>query len=267
MAALGLTLAQYAPRGSIADNVSAMGPLVSAAAQAGSQLVVFPEYSHAFTSGLGAEWAGTAESLEGVFVAGLTRLSQDNGGIVIIAGMLVADSSGDLPANTQVAVGDSGVLAQAEKIHLYDAFGASESAWIRPGSADAPELFVLQGLHIGMMACYDLRFPEVSRRLVDAGADVIVTPAQWVPGDTKAHHFETLLAARAIETQTFVLASDHPEPWGIGLSQVVDPRGLVVARAGAGEELIHAVLDPELLAGVRKENPMAGARRFGVTPL
>ena len=267
MPALGLTLAQYAPRGSSTDNRAAMGPLVSEAAQAGSQLVVFPEYSHAFTPGLGAEWAGAAESLEGVFVSGLTSLSRDNGGIVIIAGMLVVDSSGGLPANTQVAVGESGVLARAEKIHLYNAFGASESAWIRPGSAEAPELFALQDLHIGMMACYDLRFPEVSRRLVDAGAHVIVTPAQWVPGDTKAHHFETLLAARAIETQTFVVASDHPEPWGIGLSQVVDPRGLIVARAGAGEELIPAVLDPELLAGVRKENPMAEARRFGVTPL
>ncbi len=267
MSALGVSVAQYAPRASSAENLAAMGPLVAEAAQAGSHLVVFPEYSHAFTPGLGAEWAGTGESLEGVFVSGLTSLSKDNGGIVIIAGMLVADSSGGLPANTQVAVGESGVLARAEKIHLYDAFGASESAWIRPGSADAPELFPCQDLHIGMMACYDLRFPEVSRRLVDAGADVIVTPAQWVPGDTKAHHFETLLAARAIETQTFVVASDHPEPWGIGLSQVVDPRGLVVARAGTGDELVHAELDSELLAGVRKENPMAVARRFGVVPL
>lgn len=267
MSVLGLTLAQYAPHGSSADNLAAMAPVVAEAAQAGSHLVVFPEYSHAFTPGLGAQWAATAESLEGGFVAGLTTLSQDNGGIVIIAGMLVTDSSGGLPANTQVAVGESGVLARAEKIHLYDAFGASESAWIRPGSADTPELFPCQGLNIGMLACYDLRFPEVSRRLVDAGADVIVTPAQWVPGDTKVHHFETLLAARAIETQTFVVASGHPEPWGIGLSQVVDPRGLGVAKAGTGEELVHAALDSELLAGVRQENPMAAARRFGVIPL
>ena len=143
MSALGVSVAQYAPRASSAENLAAMGPLVAEAAQAGSHLVVFPEYSHAFTPGLGAEWAGTGESLEGVFVSGLTSLSKDNGGIVIIAGMLVADSSGGLPANTQVAVGESGVLARAEKIHLYDAFGASESACIRPGSADAPRAFSL----------------------------------------------------------------------------------------------------------------------------
>jgi len=267
MSVLGLTLAQYAPRDTRAANLVAMGPLVAAAAKAGSHLVVFPEYSHAFTPGLGADWAATGESLEGNFVAGLSAFSRDNGGIVIIAGMLVEDSAGGLPANTQVAVGESGVLARAEKIHLYDAFGGSESSWIRPGSRENPELFTCQGMRVGMMACYDLRFPEVSRRLVDAGADVIVTPAQWVPGDTKAHHFETLLAARAIETQTFVVASDHPEPWGVGLSQVVDPRGLVVAQAGTGEERVHTHLDPDVLDQVRQANPMAAARRFGVTPL
>jgi predicted amidohydrolase len=267
MAVLALTLAQYAPRDTSAANLVAMGPLVAAAAKAGSHLVVFPEYSHAFTPGLGADWAATGESLEGNFVSGLTNLSRDNGGIVIIAGMLVADFSGGPPANTQVAVGESGVLARAEKIHLYDAFGGSESSWIRPGSRENPELFSCQGMRVGMMACYDLRFPEVSRRLVDAGADVIVTPAQWFPGDTKAHHFQTLLAARAIETQTFVVASDHPEPWGIGLSQAVDPRGLVVATAGTGEELVHAHLDSPVLQQVRQANPMAAARRFGVTPL
>lgn len=267
MSVLGLTLAQYAPRDSSAANVVGMGPLVVAAAEAGSDLVVFPEYSHAFAPGLGADWASTQEPLEGDFVAGLTTLSQANGGIVIIAGMLVADSAGGLPANTLVSVGETGVLARAEKIHLYDAFGANESTWIRPGSLETPGLFSCQGMRVGMMACYGLRFPEVSRRLVDAGADVIVTPAQWVPGDTKADHFETLLAARAIETQTFVVTSDHPEPWGIGRSQVVDPRGLVVAKAGTGEELVHAHLDPGVLLQVRQANPMAAARRFGVTPL
>jgi predicted amidohydrolase len=267
MTVLGLTLAQYAPRDTSAANLEAMGPLVAAARKVGSDLVVFPEYSHAFTPGLGAEWAATGEPVEGDFVRGLSSLSRDHGGIVIIAGMLVADSSGGLPANTQVAVGESGVLARAEKIHLYDAFGASESPWIRPGSLETPELFSCQGMRVGMMACYDLRFPEVSRRLVDAGADVIVTPAQWVPGDTKAHHFETLLAARAIETQTFVVTSDHPEPWGIGLSQVVDPRGLGLVKAGTDEELVHAHLDSQVLHQVRQENPMKEARRFGVTPL
>ena len=187
--------------------------------------------------------------------------------MVIVAGMLLRSPGDVRPANTQVAVGPEGILARAEKIHLYDAFGARESTWIRPGALSEPELFECGGLQIGMMACYDLRFPEVSRRLVDAGAEVIVTPAQWVPGESKAHHFQTLLTARAIETQTFVVASDHPESSGVGLSQIVDPRGRVVAAAGVDAEVVHGELESALLHEVREENPMAAARRLGVTPL
>ena len=261
-----VSVVQYAPRAEVPSNLEAMAPLVNDAAEAGSALVVFPEYSHAFIPAQGQQWADTAETVEGPFIEGLRALSTDNGGIVIIAGMLVRSRDDTRPANTQVAVGHEGILARAEKTHLYDAFGASESSWVRPGTLDAPQVFPCGGFAVGMMACYDLRFPEVSRRLVDAGAEVIVAPSQWVPGDTKAHHFDTLLAARAIETQTYVVASDHPEPHGVGLSQVVDPRGLVVARAGAGPEVLHASLDRAILDAVREANPMAEARRWEVTP-
>ena len=267
MTTLSLTLAQYAPSESVPTNLRAMTPLVDQAVGQGSQLVVFPEYSHAFRPEFGDEWAASAESLEGEFVAGLTQLSRDKGGIAIVAGMLVASPGDDRPANTLVAVDETGVKAVAEKIHLYDAFGSRESKWIRPGTLDTPQVFTVGGMKVGMMACYDLRFPEVSRRLVDSGADVIVTPAQWVPGPHKAHHFETLVAARAIETQSFVVAVDHPEPWGIGCSQAVDPRGVNIAKAGVYEELLHLTLDGLLLADVRAHNPMAAARRFGVVAL
>jgi len=267
MSALGVSVVQYAPRVSAAENLEAIAPYVRESSEAGSRLVVFPEYSHAFTLGLGDQWAASAETEDGEFISGLAALATSHNGIVIVAGMLLSSSGDERPANTQVAVGPGGIVARAEKIHLYDAFGAAESTWIRPGTLSAPDVFSCGGLRVGMMACYDLRFPEVSRRLVDAGADVIVTPAQWVPGETKAHHFETLIAARAIETQTFMVASDHPEPAGVGLSQIVDPRGLVVARAGVHPEVLHAHLDPALLSQVREANPMAKARRWGITAL
>ena len=267
MSTLRITVVQFAPGESADANLEAMAPFVQEAAEAGSEMVVFPEYSHAFTPSLGDQWAASAESAEGEFVRGLTALSTGHGGMVIVSGMLLRSLGDERPANTQVAVGPEGILARAEKIHLYDAFGATESTWIRPGALSEPELFSCGGLRIGMMACYDLRFPEVSRRLVDAGAEVIVTPAQWVPGESKAHHFETLLTARAIETQTFVVASDHPEPSGVGLSQIVDPRGRVVATAGVDAGVVHGELESALLHEVREANPMSAARRFGVTPL
>ena len=267
MSVCGVTVVQYAPKPEVAQNLEAMAPLIAKASDAGSHLVVFPEYSQAFSASLGREWADRAEDDTGAFVSQLRSLSQEHGGIVVVAGMLMSSGDDERPSNTQIAVGPEGILARAEKIHLYDAFGSHESTWIRPGNLESPELFSCAGLTVGMMACYDLRFPEVTRRLVDAGADVILTPAQWVPGENKAHHFETLLAARAIEGQTYVVASDHPKPSGVGLSCVIDPAGVVQARAGEGAEVLHVTLDGARVREIREANPMASARRLGVVPL
>ncbi|MDP4816593.1 MAG: hydrolase, partial [Pontimonas sp.] len=134
MSTLRVTVVQFAPGESAAANLEAMAPFVQEAAEAGSEMVVFPEYSHAFTPTLGDQWAAAAESAEGEFVRGLTALSTGHGGMVIVAGMLLRSLGDERPANTQVAVGPEGILARAEKIHLYDAFGATESTWIRPGA-------------------------------------------------------------------------------------------------------------------------------------
>ena len=267
MSSLGVTIAQYAPASTVAENLAAMGPLVTQAQLAGSQLVVFPEYSHAFNPEFGPEWASSAEREDGDFVTGLQALSREHAGIIIVAGMLRSVADAPKPVNTQVAVGPEGILARADKIHLYDAFGASESQWISPGSLGSAEVFACEGFSLGMMACYDLRFPEVSRRLGDAGVDVIITPAQWVPGDNKVHQWDTLLAARAIESQAFVLAADHPMPHGVGHSHAIAPAGVSIGRAGSGPELVHVTLERELVTAARAANPMASARRLGVTPL
>ena len=93
------------------------------------------------------------------------------------------------------------------------------------------------------MTCYDLRFPELARRLVDAGAEVIVVPAAWLPGDRKVEHWRTLLAARAIENTCFVVGAAQPEPRYCGHSAVVGPMGEVLGEAGGGEASFEAVLD------------------------
>lgn len=267
MSGLGVSVVQYAPHDRAGENLRAMEPWVDAAVSAGSHLVVFPEYSHAFSPRLGEQWAARAEFDDGEFVQGLVSLSQRHEGIVIIAGVLLRSPSDERPANVQIAVGPEGILARAEKIHLYDAFGASESTWIRPGVLSSPQVVTIGGMAVGMMACYDLRFPEVARRLADAGAEVVVVPAQWVPGPHKAHHFDTLVAARAIETQCFLVASDHPAPHGVGQSQIVDPHGVMQVKAGETPDILHATLDSAILHEVRASNLMSTARRFGVSEL
>ena len=254
---------QYRPESSAEANLASMAPHIAHAASLGASMVVFPEYSEAFFPGDGPAMASVAEPPGGAFLQGLQALSGDHGGILVAAGVLIKDEG---IRNTMVAVGPDGVRARAEKIHLYDAFGNQESSWCTPGRIEPPQLLDIGGLRCGFIACYDLRFPETSRRLVDAGATAIVVPAQWVPGPRKREHFETLLRARAIESQCFVIAADHPEPHGVGFSQIISPRGDVIGALEAGEGVLLGELDVDEVDAVREENPMAHARRFVVSP-
>ncbi len=112
------------------------------------------------------------------------------------------------------------------------------------------------------MTCYDLRFPELARRLVDAGADVIVVPAAWLPGDRKVEHWRTLLAARAIENTCFVVGAAQPEPRYCGHSAIYGPMGEVLGEAAGGEATFEAVLDRGDLDATRRTNPSLANRRL-----
>ena len=262
---LSVYLGQFGPGANPLANHETIRALALEASGAGADLLVCPEYSQAFTPQPGPAWALAAEALDGSFVSALTQISREASGLVIIAGMLVGE--GDKPRNTMVAVGPQGVLAKTEKIHLYDAFGNKESDWVSPGEISPPDIVVLGEHRVGLMACYDLRFPEVARRLVDAGATCIVAPAQWVPGPDKVDQWSTLIRARAIETQCFVVGCGQPEPYGIGHSLVVDPRGNAVVVLGQDTESGHAVLRGDVVTSAREANPMASARRLGIHPL
>lgn len=261
--ALTIHAVQYRPKASAEENLEAMESYVQRAARSGASMVVFPEYSECFIPGEGPAMAERAQGITGIFVAGLSRLSADNGGILIGAGMLLRE---DAVRNTMVAVGPDGLVARAEKIHLYDAFGYHESSWFAQGRLSEPQLVSVGDHTIGFIACYDLRFPETTRRLVDAGATVIVIPAQWVPGPNKLEHWNTLVRARAIESQCFVVAAGHPEPHGVGFSQIVSPRGEVLDAVEDGEGVASATLQSSVVEAVRAENPMAQVRRFTVAP-
>lgn len=264
---LAVAIAQYAPHPTSASNLPEIQSLAVAAHESGAEILVLPEYAQAFIPGLGAGVFDVAEPLDGSFVSALKEISVTCDGLVLVLGMLVSSDETQKPTNTMIAVGPGGVLASAGKIHLYDAFGATESQWISAGALDAPQLLSLGDFTLGFMACYDLRFPESARRLVDAGATVIVVPAQWVPGPHKAHHWRTLLRSRAIENQVFVIAAGQPEPHGSGHSAIIDPYGETLLELGTDSELRVATIDSAAIDEARSANPMAGARRFGVVPL
>lgn len=261
---LAAAVCQFAPTTDRAENLTRIAELTSTAAEHGAKVVVFPEYSSYFVDPLDATLTANAERVDGPFVSALRDLAVEHA-VTVIAGLIETAADG-LVRNALVAVDADGIRASYRKQHLYDAFGQRESDWIAPGDLNQPAVFDTGGLRLGLMTCYDLRFPEVARTLVDQGAEVLVVPAEWVRGPLKEKHWTTLLAARAIENTCYVVAADHPAPVGVGLSQIIDPQGLVLAGVSSGEGTATATLDPAVLDRVREANPALRLRRYTVVP-
>jgi predicted amidohydrolase len=264
---VAIAVAQFAPGDDTDDNLERMSRLAGDAANRGALLVVFPEYSSYFTPTADSTWIEHAQGLHGPFVRALAELATELG-IHVVAGLVerVADEKKRV-ANTLVALDPHGELvAFYRKMHLYDAFGQRESEWIVPGPVETPQTFPFAGFTVGLQTCYDLRFPEVTRQLVDAGADLVLVPSEWVRGPLKEAHWRTLATARAIENTIYLAAADHTPPVGVGNSLIVDPMG--VELAGIGEDVGTAVawITPARITEVRRTNPALQLRRFKVEP-
>jgi predicted amidohydrolase len=228
---------------------------------------VFPEYSSYFTPTMDASWVAHAQTLHGPFVRALSELAVELG-IHLVAGMSerVPDESKRV-ANTLIAVDDHGELvARYRKVHLYDAFGQRESEWIVPGPVEEPQTFAFGGFTVGMQTCYDIRFPEITRRLMDADVDLVLVPSEWVRGPLKEAHWRTLLTARAIESTAYFAAADHAPPVGVGNSMILDPMGVELATIGESTDTAVAWISPARVAEVRRINPALALRRFRVEP-
>lgn len=265
--ATAIAVAQFAPGEDEAANLDAIRTLAEDAASRGALMVVFPEYAAYFTPGLGADWVEHAQSLHGPFVRGIAEVAAELG-IHVVAGMIEhVPGDEDRVANTVVAVSDAGeVVTHYRKMHLYDAFGQEESNRIVPGPVVDPPVFAWRGFIVGLQTCYDIRFPEVTRRLVDAGADLVLVPSEWVRGPLKEAHWRTLVTARAIENTVYVAAADHAPPIGAGNSMVVDPMGVEVVTVGEATDVGVAWVSPARVTEARRVNPALRLRRFAVVP-
>jgi len=250
-------------------NIDTVHKAAAEAAGEGASLLLLPEaVMYDFTASgeqLAAAVEEYAEKVEGALADIASRH-----GIAIVAG-LYAKGEGQLTSNMVVAWGAGGAeLGRYEKLHLYDAFHYRESdknqrARLKP---DFRELcyFDLLGFRFGVMNCYDIRFPELARALVDHEIDVLLISAAWVSGPLKEFHWETLLQARAIENTCFVAAACQPPPICTGRSMILDPNGVTLASAAAAQDLIYAKISKQRLADVRKILPCLEHRRYAVIP-
>ncbi|MGW8568423.1 carbon-nitrogen hydrolase family protein [Isoptericola sp. NPDC055881] len=220
---------------------------------------------------LGGPGTGQLPAVSGAFPAVTGGFPAVTGSLPAITGTTPAEGTAAVARrafNTVVAVDATGTLVGAyRKVHLYDAFGTRESDRLEPGPADVPPLVIRLGdLTFGVVTCYDLRFPESARRLVDAGADVIVVPAAWVDGPLKADHWRTLLRARAIENTAVVIGVGMAGPGLVGRSLLAGPDGVVGLELDETPQVRTVDLDPEPLAQVRLHNPSLANRRYVVVP-
>jgi predicted amidohydrolase len=226
-----------------------------------ADLVVLPEVYQRDLGGPDEKLGPDAEPLDGPFVAALSRKASDHGG-TWVAGMIERSEDRDRPYNTLVVCDPQGLRATYRKIHLYDSFGFKESDRLVSGDV-RPTTVEVAGVRVGLMTCYDLRFPELARELSRAETQLVVVPSAWVAGPRKLHHWRTLVTARAIENVSYVAAVGQSQPRYTGHSLLVDPRGETVAEAGPHDEVVVGELSSTLLEEARRENPSLLNRRDG----
>jgi deaminated glutathione amidase len=244
---------------------------VAAVHQAGGEgatLVVLPEASMCGFGSARTDLSSFAEPLDGPFVTVLAEVA-DETRTTVVAGTFEPVPGEDRVYNTVVVVGPSGLVARYRKVHLYDALGWCESDRVRPGEIDGSNTPVvpLGDLSLGLITCYDLRFPEAARWCIDRGATLLAVPAAWVAGPHKIEHWRTLLGARAIENTAYVVAAAQPAPTYSGCSQIVDPMGVVLAELGPGDgadgsEILAGEVTIDRVDEARRALPVLAHRRL-----
>jgi deaminated glutathione amidase len=220
-------------------NLTAVREYTVRAAAEGARLVVFPE---ATMCRFGVRLAPVAQPLDGPWADGVRQVAAQTG-VTVIAGMFCPAEDGRV-TNTLIAAGP-GTDTHYDKIHLYDAFGFTESRTVAPGHR--PVVIDVDGVPVGLTTCYDIRFPELYVELARRGARVCTVSASWGSGPGKLEQWTLLARARAVDIAAVIAAADqaYPDddvaakgPTGVGGSLVTSPYGEVIAAAGADPQLL-----------------------------
>jgi deaminated glutathione amidase len=255
------------------ENLRQATDALADAAAASADLAVLPEAAQVR---FGGDLRAAAQPLDGPYVDTVAGAAREHG-IAVVTGMF-EPAEGDRVYNTAVAIDATGKVAGSyRKIHLFDAFGDRESEQVAPGAT--PVVVELAGVRVGLITCYDIRFPEHARALIDMGAQMLVVIAAWAQGVYKEEHWMTLVRARAIENTIWTIAVDKaPDrsrpptggPGGVGRSLLVDPMGVVrldlgpFPGVGVGElDIAHNDRVREILPSLSHRRPDVFSRPGG----
>lgn len=252
-----VAMIQRSGAGTPESNLKEMSELVERAVQVSPKpdVVVFPEYCYFAPTNL-EESRKYAETIPGPLTESMAALAKKYQ-VNIIPGTFVEKAESGKVLNACVFVDRQGEIAATyRKIHLMDAIGFKESDYVEPGN----ELCVFDSDigRVGMMVCYDLRFPELARSMVMKGADILFVPSDFPAGrplPPRTDHWDILIQSTALLNLTYVVAVNQYGPLHkenpFGRSSVVDPWGTIVAAASGRQDIVYAALDMDYQEEIR----------------
>lgn len=261
-----------------AENLAYSLDLIEESGKKNAEMICFPEFQMAFShpSQTSKELFSLSESIEGDFIKELCNGAKKNN--ISIVGTIYekANSEPKLSESlnnknvvdtefhvydTAVYINNKGLVKSTyRKIHLYDALNFQESKKLLSGN----ELFTPVDSPLGKMGilvCYDLRFPELSRLMTLGGSLALISPSGWVQGTMKEDHWLTMCKARSIENGVYLIAPNQVGNIFCGRSLVIDPFGIVILDMGNKEGLDIVDLDVERITTVRNDLPLLNHRR------
>jgi len=247
------------------NNLKKILRYISQAAQKGAKLCTFPEFMMCYTpsSQSPVDLANIAEKIDGEFVSSISEEAKKNS-IQVIGTLYEKSPKPNRVYDTSFLIEKNGkVISTYRKIHLYDALGFKESTKLYPGSSIAKPVKTSVG-KMGMMICYDLRFPEMSRILASSGSEILVVPSAWVKGKMKEEHWLTINKTRAIENGCYVISPDQVGNIYCGRSVVVDPYGKILLDMKKKEGIGIVDISLDEVKQVRQKLPLLQNRRTDI---
>ena len=242
--------------------------LINEAAKKKARLICFPEFQMAYSppEQKSESLHKIAEKITGNFVSTLSNSAKQNR-VNIVATLYEIINTNDKNHkvfDTGVIINELGKLQSIyRKVHLYDALGFKESKKLLAGSIIEKPSKTSVG-KLGLLICYDMRFPEISRILTVNGANILVSPSAWVAGFMKREHWEIMVRARAIENGVYVLAPNQVGNIYCGHSMAIDPFGSTIVDMENREGIEFIDIDSSKIDTTRRTLPLLMNRRTDV---
>jgi len=261
-----IAIVQMCASGSKDENLALIQQMVKKAVEGTKKLdlICFPEYCYAVPTAESS--LKLAEGIPGTYTESLAKLSKEYR-VNISAGSFVEKAEGKKVHNTSLFFNREGkIIGEYRKMHLMDAMSYKESDSVSPGNSVT--VFDTDFAKVGVMVCYDLRFPELTRTMVLKGAEIILVPSAFPSGQPlppRTDHWDVLVRSTALLNLVYVVATNqfgHDQGQNyFGRSSIVDPWGTRIVQASGRQEIVYGVIDLDYQKSVRTSLPTWKHRR------